>query len=154
MNGTPENLDLTKCIAFTWSPKPVPIIDPFLQYVATLSLIKNLDRCAEYRIYPELNKQGNIHYHGIIHITDKVKWYKSVLPQFKYNGYVVIKTDPDDGWLKYIIKDAEVMSAILKINLPLIQNPKDKRKKLIKHPVITRSNNVNDIIHNLNIKLD
>ena len=151
MNGVPENLNLEQCIAFTWSPKKIPVIDTFLQYCATISLIRNLDKCAKYRMYPELNKNGNIHYHGIIHVTDKVKWYKSVLPQFKYNGFVLIKSHPDQGWLDYINKDMLMMIEILKINLPITEDIKIKRKRLIKHPTIIRSPDKNDILINLNM---
>lgn len=33
-----------------------------------------------YSIYPELSKSGKLHYHGIIRITDMIKWYRKALP--------------------------------------------------------------------------
>lgn len=118
MNGS---LDLATSIAFTWSPNPKIFkgISPNFQFHDTLPYIKQLRTCSSFIIYPELNKQGNIHYHGLIHIMDKVKWYKKVLPTLKYKGFVLIKSKIDEGWLKYIEKEKSTMESILEISLPL-----------------------------------
>ena len=83
--------------------------------------------CHAFIIYPELTIQGNIHYHGILHVSDKVKWHKKVLPTFKYHGFVCIKRHNNIIWDEYIEKDDEAMSVILNIELPL-----NKEHKLIK----------------------
>lgn len=130
MNGTLPN----DGIAFTWSPDPkkFSFIDPVKQFNDTLPFIRLLDTCGLHFTYPELNASGNIHYHSKIFISDKVKWFKSVLPKFKYNGMVKIKTkNIDEGWDKYLIKDKEVMEKILNITLPIINLPKVKKTRQI-----------------------
>ena len=62
---------------------------------------------------------GNIHYHGLFSISDKIKWYKSVLPTLKRNGYVkVVKVVEKhrDKWVKYIVKERDSMISILELD--------------------------------------
>lgn len=120
MNGT---LVLPDPRAFTWSPNPKLFrsIDPQVQFCETMQTIKYLANCCnKLYIYPELNQNGRIHYHGVLYITDKVKWYKSVLPKFKYTGFVMIKTEINEHWDEYIKKDSAMMEEILEYKLPII----------------------------------
>lgn len=124
-NGT--IVDYGDIVAFTWSPKPnISYILPSLQCHSWLPLIrkmngtkKDIKKYFEYLIYPECNKQGNIHFHGIIKIYDRVKWFRKILPLFKYNGFVFIKSgDISHQWHKYIAKDEPYMREILEDELP------------------------------------
>lgn len=125
MNGTCGY----NAIAFTWSPDPSKFyyIDVKMQFSDTVTFIRNLDLCSTYEIYPELNANGNIHYHGTVCLTDKIKWYKSVLPKFRYYGMVKIKDkNLNEGWNQYIQKDSIMMTKLLNVSLPLVNS---KRKK-------------------------
>lgn len=118
-------------LAFTWAPNPKIFggINPIYQHNDCMPLIRNMSKCCEYKIYPELTTQGNIHYHGIIDVFDKVKWFKSVLPKLKYNGHVLIKEIFDyDKWNDYISKDSVNMLKILdnEMKLPLTSTRKQK----------------------------
>lgn len=111
----------SETIAFTWSPNPKKFlgIDPKYQLMDTIMFISDLHHCSNnFIIYPELNSNGRIHYHGKIQISDKYKWFKKILPTFKYNGFVLIKTDIDQKWDEYISKDKDLMEKILKFKLP------------------------------------
>lgn len=69
--------------AFTWSPKGVTY-DPQTKYNEHIfDVFNKWRRALEFAIYPELNNNGNIHYHGIIQIRDKIAWYKRLLPFVK-----------------------------------------------------------------------
>lgn len=57
------------------------------------SLNKKLRNCSKYFIlFPEVDLQGRLHYHGVIKIDDQTKWYKSVLPYIRGTlGFVLLK---------------------------------------------------------------
>lgn len=115
-------MDGTLPFAFTWSPNPKIFrgIDPLFQFYDTAPFIDQLATCcSSYIVYPELNLNGNIHYHAKITLKDKVKWYKKVLPTFKYKGFVVVKPKCDEGWLSYIEKDKKLMESLLDLHLPI-----------------------------------
>lgn len=83
-------------------------------------------------IYPEFDKSGRLHYHGIIRIIDKIKWYKSVLPTLRRSlGFCDIKTIGSTmrdklQVLYYIKKEWMVTKKVLNIDEPII--PKHRRK--------------------------
>lgn len=133
MKGNIENIfSKSNIIAITWSPK-LYVENINLQLRYTLPPIQQLRLCCdEYYMFPEFNLNGNLHWHGVINITDKVKWYKKVLPTFKHMGFVCIKQNVNKDWLLYITKDIELMCDIyneLDVELPITkQNSKQKRK--------------------------
>lgn len=110
-------------LAFTWVPNPKDLgVRPRFQYDNCIQSIRNLKLCCDsYEIYPEMTIAGNIHFHGVLNIKDKVKWFKKILPTFKYHGYVCIKPNPDKKWFEYMSKDKEMMEKLLGIKLPLIK---------------------------------
>lgn len=131
MNGTLAN-GLTKgTLAITWVPNPNTLLkrmySPTKQLDACKYLLDKLNKCTTYQMYPEMTLAGNIHFHGLIEITDKIKWYKSVYPTLKRNGFVLVKSNVDQGWIDYIRKDSETMKQLFKIDLP-ISKPFRQRK--------------------------
>jgi len=51
-----------------------------------------LRKSTDFELYPELTIAGRIHYHVMLNITDKIKFYKSTLPKLKRDcGYVDIQ---------------------------------------------------------------
>lgn len=111
-------------------------VNPRNQFQETIGQIENLLHmcCDNYGIYPELTRQGDIHYHLSLNIKDKIKWFKKCLPSFKKNGYVLVKPVFDlSDWLKYCLKDNEMMEDILNVKLPISQlsykSPKEKKRE-------------------------
>lgn len=109
-------------IAWTWSPQPhdgTPS-EQFNRYLTTLRTLKQC--CEKYALYCELNKSGYLHFHGTLQIKDKIRWYKTILPSMRRFGFVLIKPRPDEGWGAYISKEAELMSELLEMELPITQD--------------------------------
>lgn len=70
--------------------------------------------CSDWRLYPELTIQGNLHFHCVIYVKDKIKFYKNTLPKLKDYGFVCVKKIDDlIGWETYCQKDAQFMRAYL-----------------------------------------
>lgn len=108
-------------LAVTWSPSPDVyrhLHSPDLQLSACMQILRKIAKLtkSQYGIFPELNSNGNLHFHLKLVITenhDLCTWYKEVLPTFKRNGFVLVKTkNIDDGWDKYIRKESELMCKI------------------------------------------
>lgn len=99
--------------AFTWSPKGTTYDPDIKNNEIIYDIFRRWRHAMEFMITPELNKNGNIHYHGIIAIRDKIAWYKRLLPELKRKGFVLIKSIDDyDKWFAYIKKDYEVKKAV------------------------------------------
>ncbi len=114
---------LEKKIAFTWNPDPKQVrehINPLWTLNEhTYHLMKLKRCCKEVNLYPEYCASGKLHWHGSLVIKDQVKWFKSILPYFKYRGYVCVKLEFSAEWTKYIQKNKVDMEKILEIQLPL-----------------------------------
>lgn len=113
----PEGLS----IAFTWSPSPnLQREDPQEGYKLQLPVLRQLVRCcAHIKLHPEFHLNGSLHYHAILLISDKIKWYKSVLPNIKKNGFVCVKKNPNEVWTTYIEKDWDISRGVLGLEKPL-----------------------------------
>lgn len=93
-----------------------------------------------YEINPELNQNGNLHYHGYFSIKDRFKWYKKVLPKMKYNGFIkidLVKNDFNKA-IEYARKDRTLMLKLIQQRpLPITHNDfkflenKEKNKTII-----------------------
>lgn len=97
-------------------------------------LTRILKRSTSFNIIPEFrHTTGDIHYHGIICITDYIKWHKSTLPELKRLGFVCIKKihkDLRDGWIKYYTKEIDIAKGILGDYFPLTSEIQFKPKDL------------------------
>lgn len=102
---------------FTFSPKGNTKDVQFTYYDHLQMYFKKWHYCMQtFEINPELNSNGNLHYHGYFIIKDKTKWYKSVLPKMKYNGLIKINKVQNnlDSAMVYPRKDRTLMSLIIK----------------------------------------
>lgn len=108
-------------LAITWSPSPDVyrhLHTPEYQLGACMGILRKVAKLSksQYGIFPELNSNGNLHFHLKLIITERhdlVTWYKEVLPTFKRNGFVLVKTkNIDEGWDKYIRKESDLMTSI------------------------------------------
>lgn len=130
----------------TWTPDPKKLpckYNMVKNYDYHIRLFfKNFNKaCHTFAICPEFNLNGNIHYHGWFQLKDPVKWYKSVLPALKHNGYTKINLstnhklfnfDKKDNSLWYYKKDlynnAQVFNRVYCYN-HLSEKPKVQKKK-------------------------
>lgn len=143
---------IVKKYAFTWSPDPKKLeltrvhrgyhaIDNFKSYEFHIKYIfRYLAMCTtDFVMFPELNKQGNIHYHGTLYMTDnqRINFYKNKMKHFRKLGYILVKgRDINQKWTDYQSKDEEMMSEVLNpLPVPLLRseylnnNDKVKREK-------------------------
>lgn len=117
--------------AITWSPSGTTY-DPQTKYNEHIyDVFIKWRRALVFAMYPELNHNGNIHYHGIITVLDKIAWYKRLLPQMKRKGFVVIKKMGTPAkWMEYITKDKTINETLF-TPYPLTkeQLPKNTKQK-------------------------
>lgn len=118
-----EKKKLPSEISITWSPCEIyHTKDVMIGFNMALDILKNVQKVSDkFIFYPEVGLQGNnIHFHGIIELKDPVKWYKSVLPKLKRNGFVKIKPIFDKlMWLEYCKKDFDIMKYVFEIDEPI-----------------------------------
>ncbi len=71
-------------------------------------------------LYPEISRQGRIHYHGYIRINDVFNFHVNTLHKLKDKYIYEIDTIKDsDIWSKYILKDKSIMEPALRaLGLP------------------------------------
>lgn len=81
-------------------------------------------KCSKnYQIYPEFDITGRLHYHGIAHIHDFIKWFKHTKPGIDKIGYCMIKEIKHDKyyeknkekWMDYCLKDWSITKKVLSI---------------------------------------
>jgi len=135
MMETKPNYDnkLEGYMALTWVPNPKDIgIKPLFQLQDTISSVLNMQYCTDrYAFFPEVTAAGNIHYHSVIRLDDKIKFYKKYLPILRYHGYVCIKNKTiDSNWLDYISKDFDTNSQIYKLKSPIAGKKINKKWSL------------------------
>lgn len=104
-------------------------------------LTKLLSRSTTFSLVIEFRHEtGDAHYHGVIQITDYIKWHRDTLPSLKRLGFVCIKvigcslykrryTDMFKGWEKYYTKEIDIARGLLGDYFPLTKviefKPKD-----------------------------
>lgn len=109
----------------TISP-PVKNTKPEYQFIEDLIILKKLRLCTSmFIIYPELSPTGRLHYHGIVYINDKIKWFKSVLPSLRKLGFCDLKPTRDFKnkltLLIYCKKEWPITKEILGIDHPFMR---------------------------------
>lgn len=108
--------------AFTWCPDTRFHGSSYIdQFRDTYKILRKLRFCigTNYRIYPELTVNGNIHYHGQFTIDNQIYWFKTALPLLKRHGFVrvdKIKLKYKDNWQEYIRKESKSMINILDLD--------------------------------------
>jgi len=119
-----QTMDPQYFITITYRPSEL-MVKPYIQFQQTLfDLRKQLQKSCRYIICPELTIRGIIHYHGIIHIRDRVKWYKSTLPWLKINcGHIDISALKNlEKSLEYMTKDYRIYKEIFNASEIIIKN--------------------------------
>lgn len=123
--GYADDVDL---YAVTWSPKPYeanykyqlyhygPMIDQFLRRQLGLFVA-------------ELNKNGQIHFHGTINLQNKYSYYRN-LALLKKNGFVVVKRlknyEEWTRWHNYLKKEVDLTSRLLRMEAIFLCDLKSK----------------------------
>lgn len=112
--------------AFTCSPDPTKYKshDPGDQWRTLLNCVllqKRIKRCfTKFLFVPELNENGNIHFHGYYSVANKYEYNRWFLPACKRWGWCRIKDRVDDYWtFEYVTEDIEEMEEVLP-DLPVV----------------------------------
>lgn len=115
-------------LALTLTYKKHNYVEPLAQFQDTIFEVQYLlARCCKFfEIFPELTVDGKIHYHILLELKDRIKWYKKVLPKFKRNGFVCVKY-ADEKWKTYCLKCKEEMEELLECELPISHENKVKK---------------------------
>lgn len=92
-----------------------------------------LRKCSkDYTIYPEQDINGRLHYHGVIQVSDMIKYHKNVLPGLKLIGFVKVKPITNlQKWLDYCKKEWENTKKVFGIDDPLIWRTKRIPKEVL-----------------------
>lgn len=97
-------------LTVTYHPKARILLDCFSPaqqlHETRRELLQLLKGACIFILKPELTLQGRIHYHAMLRITDKIKWYKNVLPQLnKYGRMRVEAVRNGENCMKYMLKE-------------------------------------------------
>lgn len=136
-------------MALTISP-PHSIMSPKYLYQQERRYLEKVIRTfsKKYIVYPEIDDQGRLHYHGLFTIHDKIKYFNYGLLKLKQlprqvtkystqnQAYVCIKpsktVEQRIGWIVYMSKDFYTSRKVLDIVEPIY--PCKPRRIRIKHP--------------------
>lgn len=114
---------------FTFSPKGITLNTTYMYMDHINSYFWSWHKCMEkFEVNPELNSNGNLHYHGYYKVKDRFKWFKKVLPKMKYNGMwrtERIHTDFEKSMI-YPRKDRELMEKVIEHKIPFTHEDKIK----------------------------
>lgn len=97
--------------------------------------------CKSYILYPEFDEQGRLHFHGMLHGYDRIKYFA-----WKYKldriGYTLVKpisekTNANIGWVLYCQKGwrstCKVFSNVGVKIVPLVKKNLRRKKEIIKY---------------------
>lgn len=120
----------------TWTPSPsvLDYYDPIRQFQQTWPVLKHATSCWEtWALTPELNSNGNIHFHGHFSLNPDIasqsKWFRRSLPCLKRKGFIKINKVKHCLEETYMLKDTFLMQEILGIKLPLRSVILEKHKR-------------------------
>lgn len=121
----------------TISPPYYPYDSVRLHHVFTYDIQKILNKISNYYcLYPEFDKNGRLHYHGVINIKDKLGYYKKkyLIDRIGYCKIDPLKSFKDKlRWLVYCTKEyallAEEYAPIIYKSFKKIKQFKLKEKK-------------------------
>lgn len=127
-----------KClVALTISPR-LRLGDTCIQFNQDRFVIRKLlNRCTDhYMMWPELDRTYRLHYHGVVLIKDKYKWFKSCKKSLEMNlGYIKLSviTSFEDHlkWLLYSKKDQHWMKDLDMLPIKPRKLKRKPKKKVI-----------------------
>lgn len=93
------------------------------QYRRTAPRItKLLSRATEFVLVPEFRRlTGEIHYHGIIFITNSGRWLRLTRRYLKNEGFICLKyIDNMEKWIDYFTKEAQLAEELLNRPMPIV----------------------------------
>lgn len=95
-------------------------------------LVREIGDSCDMLIWPELTLNGRIHFHGVIKVIDKARYFRSIA-RLKYKlGHNLFKLiDNVEKWKDYVQKDVGTMERILRAT------PADQLKRTIPHVHLT-----------------
>lgn len=145
------------CIAFTQTVMPLHFLQKNPSYYSQFkdsweTLRSELEGVGNSYVVPEFTLNGQIHYHGMIEVKDRVKYFKLIRYWRKQLGHNLFKTITNrPEWEKYISKDIDVVKQLIKnnIDLPLFV-PYNRNKIVLKTE--TRKSFFKEMIETPNIQ--
>lgn len=64
-----------------------------------------IKQCAQLELYVEISSNGRLHYHGVIHIRDKMEFYLYAVPALEEQATICLKAASEmREWYKYCTK--------------------------------------------------
>lgn len=91
-----------------------------------IQTVMDRSRIRDYKIYPEFDDSGRLHYHGIVHVdaNQKCRFYRYTQAKLSMIGFVhfkVLHTEDDkERWNKYCVKTWDESKSILEIEYPML----------------------------------
>lgn len=135
IGSTPIRIGKPQALTLTTDPKKVVLKDLHNQFQYCLSkLAPHLEKAtSKWKLYPELNGSGGLHWHGIIVIKNKVAWYHFFHWYSTHLGFVLLKDLFDINtttwgvsnrrdWTWYIQKDWPDMCDALGLTHKLLED--------------------------------
>lgn len=111
-------------VALTFSPPTsnnTPKFDHYNYYMQILKIIK--PSTCRFVMYPEIDKSGRLHYHGILHVKDEIRLYKDTFPKLRKMGFIKVKQMKTFmsilGWLTYCMKEWPKTKLVLECDEPI-----------------------------------
>lgn len=98
------------CLALTISPPDIKLSlkDTWILHLRRLAVIDS-----RFILYPETDKKGRLHYHGMIW---KDKFYKESIEKCEKMGFIkLVEIKGVEGWLKYCKKEIKVTKSMLEL---------------------------------------
>lgn len=123
-------------LLYVWVKRITSVLTPF---------------CSEWIMYPEFDESARLHFHGIFHVKDKIKYYKTI-NRLRKHGFIKIENRITPKWEEYIRKS---LSHTLEVFTPDCAEYIPFHKGTLREMVIQESNrdqfkaieHENDITH-------
>lgn len=112
------------CLALTISPpdSKLSLKDTWLKHLRRIALIES-----RFILYPETDRKGRLHYHGIIW---KDKFYKESIEKCEKMGFIkLVEITSLEGWYKYCKKEIKITKSMLEL---------PKKFKCIDHEYVSK----------------
>lgn len=121
----------------TISPRPHDVNTTLLQHFDDIQrwIIRTLNRsCGYYILYPEITETGRLHFHGVITVTNEVKWKKETIQWLNKIGFIKLENFYKNGftgklrWMCYCRKEFHQTQQVLDIKQPIVHQKIPKKK--------------------------
>lgn len=147
--GLATSIQATHFLTITFHPKNKMLFQmfkPTAQLNATRKeVVQALKASCLFMVIPEMTLNGKIHYHAIIKIIDKIKWYKQTIYKLNSWGRIDLQPIKDmDNCYKYLLKENEQYCKVFDKNYIVYHNGTSFR---LSENFITEVQELNKVMH-------